>query len=229
MALAYVWLQVPQVQGYALQVFALLVAGFLILKRIKGGQLWHVLPAHKSAELAILTFAFLLLIGATGNTASIFYPLAYLHIFFIVMTAHPITAIVSATGLMFFHYAIDPSPGMHTLQAILTLALMLGIFIFAKQQYDQGKSAKNKLALEEKELELVNDQERTLEDFTDQFLKPRLRQLSELSQEPEENAAMIASQIRLIESELEKVHSAVVADDNAQANLNKNPNDKITE
>lgn len=210
MMLAYVWLQVPTIQQYSLQVFAVLIAGFLIYKKIRGGQFWHILPEHTSVEMGVLTFAFLLLIGATGNTQSIVYPLAYLHVFFIVMTSHPVTAILSTTGLMLFHYALDGTPGLHTLQAILTLTVMLGIFLFAKEQYDDNKSRRSKLEIEDKQLALITEQERTLEDFMQKFLEPRIKRLKELSLNPEENMSAIASQLDMMETEVEKISSFTI-------------------
>lgn len=223
--LAYAWLQVPTMQAYSLQVFALLVAGFLLFKKLRGGKFWHVLPAHTSAEMSILTFAFLLLIGATGNLESPFFPLAFLHIFFVVMTAHPITAIISTTGLMLFHYALETSPGLPTVQAFLTMIIMMGIFIFAKKQYDSNKRQTAKLAVEEKELELLSDQEHTLEQFIETFLTPRIARLKELSEHPEDNLSTITTQLDLIQDELRKLSNSVIVKSSSKPEQNGSSNE----
>ena len=71
--LAYLWLQVPVLRTYSFQIFALFLAGFFIVKRFKKAKIWHILPDAASYEITLLTFSFLLLIGATGNTESYFY------------------------------------------------------------------------------------------------------------------------------------------------------------
>jgi hypothetical protein len=118
------------------------VATFLIIKRYKKAKAWHILPDWASLEITLITFAFLLLIGATGNTLSPFYPLTYIHLFFLVMTSHIQTAIVATIAIMLFHYAVEPEMSMATIQAITTLPIMLAIFLFARKQYDEAHLAK---------------------------------------------------------------------------------------
>lgn len=140
--LAYLWLQVPLLRQYSFQIFALLLGTFLIVKRYKKAKFWHILPDWASLEITLITFAFLLIIGATGNTQSLFYPLAYVHLFFLVMTSHVQTAIVATIAIMLFHYAIEPEFTIATIQAITTLPIMLAIFLFARKQYDEAHLAK---------------------------------------------------------------------------------------
>lgn len=136
--LAYLWLQVEVLRNYSFQIFALFVAIFLIGKRFKKAKAWHILPDWASLEITLITFAFLLLIGATGNTKSLFYPLAYVHLFFLVMTSHVQTAIVATVAIMLFHYAVEPQLDISTIQTIITLPIMLAIFLFARRQYDEA-------------------------------------------------------------------------------------------
>lgn len=140
--LAYLWLQVPFLEKYSFQIFAFFVVIFLIIKRYKKAKIWHILPDWASYEITVLTFAFLLLIGATGNTRSLFYPLGYIHLFFLVMTTHIPTAIVATIAIMLFHYALDPGVDISTLQSIITLPIMLAIFLFARKQYDEAHLTK---------------------------------------------------------------------------------------
>lgn len=141
-ALAYFWLSIPFLKPFTFQIFALLVASFLIIKRYKKAKLWHILPEWASFEITLLTFAFLLLIGATDNTRSLFYPLGYIHLFFLVMTSHTKTAIVATIAIMLFHYALEPNLDITTVQAVITLPIMLVIFLFARKQYDEAHLAK---------------------------------------------------------------------------------------
>lgn len=147
--LAYLWLQVPILKQYSFQIFSLFVAAFLIMKRFKKAKIWHIMPDMASFEITLITFAFLLLIGATGNTKSLFFPLGYIHLFFLVMASEVPTAIIATVAIMLFHYSVEPSLETTTIQAILTLPIMLAIFLFARKQYDEAHL--NKVAAERSE------------------------------------------------------------------------------
>lgn len=147
--LAYLWLQVPILRQFSFQIFALFVAAFFIVKRFKKAKLWHILPDWASLEITLFTFAFLLLIGSTGNTVSLFYPLTYIHLFFLVMTSHTPTAIVATIAIMLFHYAVEPNLEIATIQALMTLPIMLAIFLFARKEYDEAHLAKLSAAHQE--------------------------------------------------------------------------------
>ena len=99
-ALAYFWLQVPALSRYSLQIFAATVFVFFVIKRLKKAKLWHVLPESMSLEMALVTFAFLLLIGATGNIESHFYVLTYIHLFLLTLTTRVSTAISTTVAVM---------------------------------------------------------------------------------------------------------------------------------
>jgi K+-sensing histidine kinase KdpD len=147
--LAYLWLQVPILKQYSFQIFSLFVAAFLIMKRFKKAKFWHIMPDMASLEITLITFAFLLLIGATGNTKSLFFPLGYIHLFFLVMASEVPTAIIATVAIMLFHYSVEPSLDITTIQSIITLPIMLAIFLFARKQYDEAHL--NKAAAERSE------------------------------------------------------------------------------
>lgn len=175
--LAYLWLQVPILKQYSFQIFSLFVAAFLIMKRFKKAKLWHIMPDMASFEITLITFAFLLLIGATGNTKSLFFPLGYIHLFFLVMASEVPTAIIATVAIMLFHYSVEPSLETATLQAILTLPIMLAIFLFARKQYDEAHL--NKIAAEHSE------QLRQLEHNSQNNQRVPLRTDSHIAQNPE--------------------------------------------
>lgn len=140
--LAYFWLQIPFLSQYSLQMFALLVVMFLITKRFKKAKLWHILPDMASIETILITFSFLLLIGATGDTSSWFFPLAYINLFFLVMASETPTAIVATLAMMLFFYALSPELKVGTIQVLIALPIMLAIFLFARKEYDEAHLAK---------------------------------------------------------------------------------------
>lgn len=140
--LAYFWLQIPMLSQFSLQIFALFVIAFLVIKRFKKAKLWHILPEMASVEIILITFSFLLLVGGTGGTSSWFFPLIYVNLFFLVMASETPTAIISTIAMMLFFYALDPGLKTSTIQSLIALPLMVAIFLFARKEYDEAHLAK---------------------------------------------------------------------------------------
>jgi len=182
-ALAYLWLQVPILNQYSLQIFAAMMIIFFVVKRFRKAEIWHIAPDPGSLELTIITFAFLLLIGATGNTESIFYPLGYIHLFFIVMACTVPTAIIATAFIMLFHYALEPMFDVSHMQALITLPIMLVLFAFAKHQYDQAKFKQQLLKEEKDVIDSLTTHEQELESFLGDFLHTKLHSIKEFATE----------------------------------------------
>jgi len=203
-ALAYLWLQVPILHNHSLQIFALMMIAFFVIKRLRQAKMWHIAPDPGSLELSIITFSFLLLIGATGNTQSVFYPLGYLHLFFIVLACTVPTAIIATTTIMLFHYAVQPAFDMTHLQALIALPIMLVLFLFTKHQYDQSRFKQNLLKEEKDVIDTLSMHEHELEKFVHEFLQPKLVSLHQLvSDLPQSDGAI--NILRLIETESTKL------------------------
>lgn len=207
--LAFTWLSIPQLSYYSLQAFALATFGFFVSKRLSQAKIWHILPQNHSIELAFISFAVTLLIGATGNTESVFYPFAYIHLFFLVMTARQNTAIAATAMSMVAHYALEPTISSHSTGALFTLPLMLVFFLFARRQYDDARLQHKIVEIEEEKLEEITKKELTLESFIRDFLKPKLLILQDLLEtsrhrnEPVDSQA-VESQISLLANESQK-------------------------
>lgn len=168
------------------------------------------MPQNHSIELAFISFAITLLIGATGNTASIFYPFSLIHLFLLVMTARQNTAIAATALSMVVHYALEPIVTSHVVGVLFTLPLMLVFFLFARRQYDDARLQHKIVLAEEQKLEEVLQKELTLESFIRDFLKPKLLILEDLLEtaihrnEPIDTQAL-ESQISLLANESQKV------------------------
>lgn len=207
---AYLWLSTPGLSYYSLQAFALATFGFFLSKRFSKAQLWHILPETHSFEIVFLSFAITVLIGSTGNASSIFYPLAYIHLFFLVMTTRQITAIVATLSLMLVHYALEPNLSATTVVSLTNLPLMLIFFLFARRQYDDAR-LQLKIAEEEKtQLMSMTQKEHTLESFIKEFLQPKLNVLIDLLETSIHrnetiNPQILETQITLISSESHKI------------------------
>ncbi len=209
--LAYVILHFPALHAYSLQVFTGSIALFFILKRIKRAKLWHILPDKMSLEVAILTFAFVYLIGATGNTHSVFYPLSYVHLFFLIFSSTPFTSIGTIIFLLLFHYAQEPVLSADEIGALLSLPVIGIILLFAKKQYDEVHLKEVTLEKEMKNLDETVQREATLEHTITTFIKPKLALLKKLISDPNEPKEMIVKQVVLLETELEKISQRVQA------------------
>ena len=203
-ALIYCWLHVPILVGYSLQAFAVIGLLYFVVKKISKTKAWYILPAFMSIETVLATMAFLLLIGATGNTASWFYPLTYIHLFFVIFSSHVGTSVIVTMLIMLFHYGLSPNLGQHDLVSLLTLPVVMAFFIFAKLQHEE--IIKNKLVTQEEEVRLneLESEEFKLENFLENFLKPKMTQLEQLLEYPN-NLQSIKGQLHLIKLEIEKL------------------------
>lgn len=151
-SLVYWWLHIPSFQLYSLQAFSIIGLLYFLVKGINKTKAWHILPAFMSIETVLSTMAFLLLIGATGNTASWFYPLTYIHLFFVVFSSHVGTSIAITMLIMLFHYGLTPNLVQHDLVSLLTLPIIMTFFIFAKMQHEEV--IEDRLIIEEEEAEI---------------------------------------------------------------------------
>lgn len=208
----YWWLHVPSLQPYSLQAFALIGLLYFLVKGISKTKAWHILPAFMSIETVLATMAFLLLIGATGNTASWFYPLTYIHLFFVVFSSHISTSIAMTMLIMLFHYGLTPNLVQHDLVSLLTLPIIMAFFIFAKLQHEEVIADKLIIQEEEAELQKLESTEFQLENFLKNFLKPKISQLDKLTNHPN-NSRSIKTQVQLIKLEIEKLLSRINSTD----------------
>jgi hypothetical protein len=201
-ALAFWWINQPVLSLYSLQAFSLSIFLYFVSKRISKSKLWHVLPGHESWEMVVATFAFCLVIGATGNTSSPFFVLTFIHLFFLVMTTHYSTSLVSAGLLVLFHYALSPEEVATNWPTLLSIPVILIFFLFGKRQRDE-------VLREQKLLAITQQDERSLSSFASIFLKHKLNQLKELLKYPQMNQDALLGQLLLIEIELDKVLAQV--------------------
>lgn len=203
--LVYWWLHTPWLIPYSLQAFAVAVLLYFIVKRLSKAKLWHIAPATLSLEMVIATFAFLMLIGATGNTRSILFPLTFVHLFFLVLATELGTAIFMSLLIVLFHYGMAPQLWPQELPTLLTIPLITLFFLFTKQQYDEVQRKKNIIHQEEAALESSEQQVQAFKTFAATFLQPKLTQLQELSHYAAANQQAIQGQLTLIQLEIDKL------------------------
>lgn len=205
--LAYVWLQIPELTFYSLQAFGLTVIVYFGLKRVSQAKLWYLVPAHSSLEMVVATFAFLLLIGSTGNLSSPFYSLTYIHLFLLVFSSGYKTSSITTGLIMLFHYSLSPENFISVSGSILSLPIILFFFLFAKSQYEEVIREKSIIAADEATLTDLEGQTLDLEVFLNEFVSHKLQQLRALANDPITNKQALLGQISLIEIEVEQVLS----------------------
>ncbi len=221
--LAYIWLHIPVLAQFSLQAFAACILLYFILKKINEARVWELLPTTHVDEMSLVTFAFLILIGATGGTTSVFFSLIFVYLFFVSMTMRRWTCIAVTLLTTLFFYALNPDLAQNlNLSHLASIPLVMVFFMFAKYQYDQARHKQTlidienneiysyKIFLQHKEQELEQAHGQTwdwlffFENFIFGFIQPKLDQLVEMAQFPQ-NLEAIRGQLVLMHLEIEKL------------------------
>ncbi len=219
---AYLWLSIPALAPYSLQAFAGCILLYFILKRANQAQIWQILPTTAVDEMVLVTFAFMILVGATDGTTSIFFPLMFVYLFFVSMTMNLTTSIVMTLETSLFFYALNPHLQQLNLSHLISLPVVMTFFLFAKYQYEQAKRNQNlveiekneihsyQIFLQHKESELANIKQNSNQtsqyfvSFIEHYLQPKLDQISNML-DFSQNRQTIKGQLSLIKIQLEKI------------------------
>lgn len=220
---AYFWLQVPTLAQYSLQAFAACILLYIILKKLNDAAIWQVLPTTNLDEMVLASFAFLMLIGATGGTTSIFFFLIFIYLFFVSITMKRWTAIATTLTTCLFFYAITPNvySNLHV-SHIASIPVVMVFFLFARYQLEQSRQQQTLIEIEKnqvtnyqiylqhKESQLDEAKKHTwnwryfYESFIFEFLQPKLDQLIDAASW-QQNIDVIKGQLTLMRMELEKL------------------------
>jgi len=196
--LSYIWVRFESLSYYYtpqfISVLMLILVGLYYMKKRKKIALLEKIRI----ELPLLSAIFLIIIGATGNIDSLFFPLAYIHIFILLITLDPINAIASSILLMIFHLSITPINTEQQLATVISIPIMMCLFLFTKKQLEQRFIEKQLVELREQQL---SDQQTAAGLFIATFLLPKLEALSHLAQYPEANKDIILKQLSILEEE----------------------------
>ncbi len=193
----YFWLHVPELKIYSLQVFAGLGLGYFVLKIVTRKKLRQFLPTTMSLETVMATMAFLLLVGSTGNTASWFFPLSYVYLFFIAFSSHVVTSLVIAFLVVLFHYGLNPEMSQAGLASLISLPVVMIFFLYAKLQYQDNLEEERQLKEDQETISKMSSTNFRAQSFLQNFLQTKLRQLESLAQYPR-NASLVKAQLKMI-------------------------------
>jgi hypothetical protein len=200
----YWWLQIPSLSFYSLQAFAVSVVLYFVAKRASKAKIWHIAPAAQSFEMVLATFAFMILIGFTGNFESVLFPLTYVHLFFLVFSTHITTSIATALLLIVFHYALGGGAVSVAISETIAIPIMLVFFLFTKHQYNEVIREKKIIEGEEKALSNSLEKQTKITNLVTNFIQPKLAQIKELSVHADKNRDAIIGQIFIMQMEISK-------------------------
>lgn len=215
----YFWLSIPFLEELSIQAFAVSILIYFLLKKLNKIKFW-LLPNSTLDEMMIVTFAFLLLVGSTGNIESIFFPMVYVYIFFISLCCHPSSAVVITLEVVLFHYALNGDVSLEHLSNLLSIPMIMLFFLFAKQQYDEVQKNQQIIEMNQEQIEyyqnFVQNQQQTLKklekkskeksnlkSFLAEYINPSLRQLQKLSK-LEKNKIILQRQLTVLTFEIDK-------------------------
>ncbi|MBU0978332.1 MAG: hypothetical protein ABIJ33_01365 [Patescibacteria group bacterium] len=221
----YLWLTTPTLAHYSLQAFAGTTLLYFILKKLDNSRLHHIAPAPDSLEMPMMTFALILIIGSTGLSQSIFYPLTYLYLLFLVMSTQVVTAVITTLGLTSLFFLLMPIFDHQHLAALFTLPLLLVLFILAKRQNEEltiekiasqrehkakeflaqyAQDTKTHLDQANQDRDLNNRELVTLESFLETFLQPKLEYMLELIKDAQ-TRLVLEAQLKVIANRVQEI------------------------
>lgn len=201
-AAAYWWVSVPELNMYSLQAIAGVMLLYFLLKRVAKAKYWHVMPAALTIETALVTFAFLILIGSTGNTSSILFPLSYVHLFLIAFSSEPLTSIVATVAIVLFHYALTAVIGSSQVVTLLSLPLIMIFFLFAERQHEEVVRDRIIIAQETSELSALQTSDSQLHALIDQIQNHLLMMGGQLRLPITGNTTTLQEQLTMAEMEI---------------------------
>ena len=205
-ALIGIWVTVPSLEQYSLQLVALTLIAFLFL-RIKHNreQLFSIVPLPTNSELIPLTVLFMLLISATGNTHSWAYPFTYVYLFMIVFSLEKKQAALIAGATFLLQLLLVETFTVQEAIILLNIPLITGIMLFARHQQVKAEVDERLLSEEEAELVISLEEVTTLESYIQNFLLPKTESLETLENPTTPLEKTLHSQITLIVSESKKI------------------------
>lgn len=205
---AYLYLQVPFLKQYALQVFALVTVFYLILQKKQRARGSLILPENSSANLALINFACLLLTGASGSLASPFFALTFIELFFLALAAPTKTALLGVLEIMVFHFSLSIATSADFILSIpewsnlLALPLVMIFYIFAKDQYQKAYYNSLLADAEAKELNKAQSDDQAVAEFVASLINKRLPMLEFLLSFPDKNKTAIDSEVQVLKRDL---------------------------
>jgi len=203
----YLFLQIPFLRSFSLQVFALLVVIYLLLLRLTARRL-DIFNEGANTHFVWLNSALLLLTGYSGSLYSIFFVITFIHLFLLSMSNDYKVALLVTLQIMAFHFslsiAISPNFILDgaALTNLLALPMVSVFYLFAKWQY--RRAYYNSLLVDAgvSELRKAKSDDYAVAEFVSNLLNRRLPMLEFLLSFPERNKPAIVSEVKILKQDL---------------------------
>lgn len=205
---AYLYLQVPFLHYYSLQTFALVSVIYLLLQKRQRGRFYLILPEGSSFNMALLNFAFLLLVGSSGSLVSPFFALTFIQLFFLALSLPIKVALLSALEILVFHFSLSLAVRSDFILTVpewsnlLALPVVMVFYLFAKHQYEKAYQNSLLLSAETRELLRAQSDDKAVAEFVSSLINRRLPMLEFLLSFPDKNKIAIASEIQVLKRDL---------------------------
>lgn len=205
---AYLYLQIPFLKQYFLQVFAFISALYLILQKKQRGRVFLILPENSSANLALINFAFLLFTGASGSLASPFFAITFIELFFIALTVPAKTSLLLVLEIMVFHFSLSIANSANFVLSVAELSNLIALpivtifYLFAKNQYEKAYNNRLLVDAQARELNRAQKDDQAVADFVASLINRRLPMLEFLLSFPEKNKTAIVSEVQILKQDL---------------------------
>lgn len=205
---AYLYLQVPLLRQYSLQVFAGVTVIYLWLQKNQRGHFSLILPESYSINLVLLNFAFLLLIGASGALESPLFAVSLIQLFFLALVAPTKTVLLVVMEIMVFYLSLTVAwtNGLqlsHMAWSNLAVLPVATIFyLFAKVQYDKAYRNSLLMQVETQELLRAKSDDEAVRVFLSSLINRRLPMLEFLLSFPESNRQAIDSEVVVLKRDI---------------------------
>ena len=220
LVLAYVWISLPALRPYSLQLTAFFFVLYFVSKRLSRSG-WHeILPSTQTFEATFLVGAISLVVGYTGGLNSPFLPLFYILLFLTALSLRLSTNVIELVGITVFLWATSSHPFTRdSLISLLAFPFLLPLLAFARMQFDQVNEEKCLRQVEERTLAL---EEKRIARFLLEFTVPKLRAIRDVLRVTPDNAEIAARQIILLEDESIKLLNSLETDAKARETKTKN-------
>jgi len=210
-ALAYVFLQIPPLAAYSLQLFAILCLAYWWLQRRRHEQLIYVFNEGASINIFILNIAFLLLIGGSQGLASPFFALTFVQLFFVALACENQLAILLSLELVLFYLGLSLNqhgvalPGALSateISNLIAIPLVLIFYLFGKVQYQRAQHRSLLLDSEKQERLRAQADDLAVAFFVRNLLDRRLPMLEYLLTFPAKNSSALTAEIQVLKQDL---------------------------
>lgn len=197
---AVIWISVPALQSWSLQLAALLVLLYILTVRLAGKRWSHVLPPKHGLQSGFLTAAAGILVGSTGGTQSPFFLLLPLTVFFCTLTLSAPAVIAQTAGLSLILWIAEANSS-HQIEwsALLLLPALLPIALLARSEMESARQSQHAQWVATQKHE---NQSREAMIFLMTVVGPKIQTIHLFLQQSADNRDQAALQLKTLEEDI---------------------------